>query len=541
MANHGLMTSSCILHRYMSILILVFYACGLYAQKNLDQQLNDILISKDVEACKKLLSQISQTDIIQMADSILFDYYYLAGWYALENGQTKESFNNLVKAKELCETKIGIEKYASVYFELIKALGENCEDTKKIDEALLWYEEGLVKALPYLNSKNETLISYIRAIRNNAANLFEKKGYPDMARYVRSEKPLNYEGSFDYACDLLNQSMSLNDENKGEEAIALLDKAYDIFRECGEDGKRMMQPLYRYYLLSYAYVGDTKQIEKLLKSKKRLMYRQGEDSYFVSDMGEVVAIFLLNHHDIKTAQKYYQYILEEYNKSNQSDANSVEHLGKNLQFFVRTYAQIDSLDQVRKSCVTKDYTWGVTSLQLANLMIKIQRYEDGNRISEEIYPVSSKFHEDPDNLHWFVLMNLADYNILRKNEPKAEQYLKEQLNWLDAHNFASNDVERGWVYNKLGIAYMNSGKYEECDKMLMTAEDIILSSYSKESLEYATILHNKGRLAQLRGNYEEAKKILTEAQRLQITISGKPLDKTEQYLNEVEHAIKVQL
>ena len=54
MVNHGLAMSSCILHRYMFILILVFYACGLYAQKSIAQRLNDVLVSKDVKACEKL-------------------------------------------------------------------------------------------------------------------------------------------------------------------------------------------------------------------------------------------------------------------------------------------------------------------------------------------------------------------------------------------------------------------------------------------------------------------------------------------------------
>ena len=527
--------------RYIACIMLPLCTLSLSAQRNTAKLLDDVLMSKDINAYKDFLEQITEEDVSQMTDTTRLKYYYIAGWYASEKNRVEESLNYLIKAKEFCETKIGIRHQALAYFEIIKAVGELYEEVNKNDEALLWYEEGLVKALPYFNSKNETLISYIRAIRGNAANLFEKQGASGMARYLRSEMSFDYEGSFDYACDLLDQAMTLNDEDKGHEAIALLDQAYDIFRKCGEKGQSMMQPLYRYYLFSYAYVGDTRRIDKLLKSKKRLMFQREEGSYLVSDVGEVVAIFLLNHYNVKTAQKYYQYILKEYDKSDQSEADAVEHLGKNLQYFAQVYAQIDSLEQVRQTCTTKDYEWGVTSLQLANLLIKIQRYEDGNRICEEIYPVSSQLRTDPYNLHWAVIMNLADYNLTKKNESAAERYLKEQQAWLDAHDFPSDDVERGWLYNKIGILYMNSGQYEASGKMLAKAEEIIPKAYSRESLEYATILHNKGRLTQLQGNYEEAKKILGEARRLQIALGGKPNEKTEQYLNEVEHAIQVQL
>lgn len=541
MVNHGLTMSSCILHRYMLVLILVFYACGLYAQKSIAQRLNDVLVSKEAKACKKLFPQITQADIAQMADSTLFDYYYLAAWYAIENGQPEESYDYLIKAKELCETKLGIQNNIFAYFEVIKAIGENREDAGKDNDALLWYEEGLVKALPYWNVKVEPLISYIKELRDNAASIYAAKGFSDMAQFLSGDKPLDYEGSFDNARDLLHKALSLNNESSANEAITLLDEAKTIFRQCGKEGVEMMQPLYRVYLLCYASMGNTKQIDKLLKSKKRLMFQDEDKSYLTSDMSEVIATFINVHHDIKTAEKYYRYIIENYDISDSNEVNAVKRLGKTMTFFVQTYNQIDSLEQVRTSYKEKGYEWGITSLRLANLLIRIQREDDGNKICEEIYPVSSQIKEGRDSLHWFVLMNLADYNVSRKNELTAERYLKEQLEWLDANSLAPDDTSRGWVYNKLGIIYMNVRKYKESHKALTVAEKIIVHCYSKESLEYATLLHNRGHLAQLEGMYDEAKELLSQAKGLQIKFSGKPLERTEKYLEEVEHAIKVRL
>lgn len=528
------------LRRYVVCIMLSLCTLPLSAQRSTAKLLDDVLMSKDINACKDLLKQITEEEISQMADSTLRDYYYLAAWNASEENRLEESIYYFVRIKDLCENKLGIQNNVFIYFEVIKAIGETYEDLGNNDEALLWYEEGLVKSLTYLKANDETLQSYFKEIRDNAADIFEQKGHSDMARYLRLEKPLDYKGSFDYAYDLLEQAISLNSESRGNEAIPLLDEAYDIFKNYGDDGKSMMQPLYREYLLSYANIGDTKQIDKLLKSRRNIMFLQDNGSYLTSDMGEVVAIFLLNHYNVKAAQKYYQYILKEYDPSNQDEANSVARLGKNLQYFAQVYTQIDSLEQVRQSCVSKDYAWGVTSLQLANLLIKIQRYEDGNRICEEIYPVSSQLREDPSNLHWTVLMNLADYCILQKDYSNAERYMNEQLAWIKNQNI-SNKSEEGWVYNKIGIIYMNNGRYDESKKQFDKAETLLLPLFGKESTAYATLLHNRGRLAQLQGFLEEAKALLTEAKRIQILVSGKAMERTIQYLNEVEHAIKVSL
>lgn len=528
------------LMRYVACIMLLVCTSPLCAQRNTAKLLNDVLMSKDINACKNLLRQITEEEIAQMPDSTLRDYYYLAAWNASEENHLEESIYYFVRIKDLCENKLGIQNNVFIYFEVIKTIGETYEDLGNTDEALLWYEEGLVKSLTFLKANDETLQSYFKGIRDNAADIFEQKGHPDMARYLRTAKPLDYKGSFDYACDLLDQAISLNSETRGNEAIPLLNEAYDIFKNYGDDGKVMMQPLYREYLFSYANIGDTKQINKLLKSKRDIMFLHENGSYLASDMGEVVAIFLLNHYDVKIAKKYYQYILKEYDKSNQEEANSVKQLGKNLNFFEQTYTQIDSLEQVRKSYAAKDYAWGITSLQLANLMIQIQRYEEGNRICDEIYPVSSQLREDPYNLHWAVLMNLADYCILQKDYPEAERYLNEQLTWLENQNI-SNNSEEGWIYNKMGIIYMNNGRYEDSKEQFDKAEALLLPLFGKESSEYATLLHNRGRLAQLQGFLEEAKALLTEAKRIQILVNGKAMERTIQYLNEVEQAIKVSL
>lgn len=520
--------------------IVLLCTINIYAQKNLHQRLSEIMISKNAKACKKIINEITDEEISQMKDSTLFYYHYLAAWNASETNQIEKTINHLTIAKEVCENKIGIHNEIYLYFEIIRTIGENYEDLGKEDEALLWYEEGILKGLPYANTNDKILNSYLGDIAGNAAYIYENKGYPEMARYISGNKPKDYIGSFEYACDLMSQATDLDNEGKSIDAINLLNEAKEIFIKNGDNGKDMLQPLYRRYLRCYATLGDISKIDKLLKNKNKIFY-DGKESYLVTDMSSIISTFLFTHHDIKSVNKYYNYLYQEYDITNANDKTIVYNIGKNVERYTELYNKIDSIEQSRSSFLSKKYEWGLTSLQLANLLIKVQRDDEGYMICKDVYTISSQLNEDPQNLHWYILKNLADYSNINKDYANAERYLKEQLKWLDTHNMESNTEEKGWVYNKLGIAYLNNGNYDESRDMFNKAENILIPIYSKKSHEYATILHNQGRLAQLCGELDKANRILTEAQQLQISLEGKANDKTVKYLEEVEQAIKVRL
>lgn len=531
----------CVAYRYIVFVISVCGAFSAFAQQNISQRIYYVLESHDIEECKILMQQIKESDITNMSDSTLFEYYYLAGWYSYQNKDIEKHIDYLVKAKEICETKLGISNNVFMYFEIIKALGEACEELDKDDEALLWYEEGLIKGLPYLETDDETLHSYFKDIRDYSADIYEEKGNMDIAKYLRNNKPLDYVGSFDYAIELHHKAVLLSTENKCSEAVKLLDEAESIFKRYGNEGKEMMQPLYRSYLLCYARMGDIKKIDALLRSKKQTMFYDDKESFLVSDMYGVISSFILIHYDVKTAEYYYQKLLKEVDKNNQKDLEQVEKIGDNIIFFKTTYALLDSLETIKASVPVLSYEWGLSSLKQSNLLIRIQRYDDANKICEQIYNMSVALKEDPQNLHWFVLQNLSDYYNQAKKPNKAEYYLKEQLSWLDSKKIPLDAEERGWIYNQLGIAYLNGKLYKEGTDMFTRAENILLPIYGQQSQEYATILHNRGRLAQLEGKLDEAKQYLEESVKIQIDVKGNVMDKTTQYLDEVNHAINVRL
>jgi tetratricopeptide (TPR) repeat protein len=255
-------------------------------------------------------------------------------------------------------------------------------------------------------------------------------------------------------------------------------------------------------------------------------------------MQEVISIFILNHYDVKTAEYYYQWLLKEVDSK---DLERVKTFGKSIDYFKKVYFQIDSLESVKAKIPLQSYEWGIISLQQANLLYDIRREDDANRIYEQVYEKSVTFNEDPQNMHLAVLMKLSNYYLNKKEWDKAERFLNEQLAWLDSQNVPSNAEERGWILNSLCIAYMYRQEYEAANEMLNKAELILLPIYGKQSDVFATILHNKGRIAQLEGKLDEAKQLLEEAIQIQIAVNGKAMDRTIQYLDEVKHAIEIRL
>ena len=323
--------------------------------------------------------------------------------------------------------------------------------------------------------------------------------------------------------------------------MKLLDEAERIFKNCGEDGKYLLQSVYFVYMLCYAQQGDKKHINTLISSKGDAMFYNDKESSLVSYMDEVIAIFTNVHHDIKTADYYYRKLQQMADAHNQDEMEELEKIGSRLRLLKNIYAQMDSLENVRTSLPMYSYEWGLTSLRKANLLIRIQRIDEGTKICEQIYDMSVNLRNDPEKLHWYVLRNLSNYCIVKQYYDRARKYLNEQLSWLDSQSVPFEYEERGWVYNKLGLVSLQENRLIEAKEMIAKAEKILVPIFGLQSDEYATLLHNKGRLAQLDGQLDEALLLFEEAAKIQTKLSGKVMDRTAQYLEEVKHAIEVRL
>ena len=68
------------LTRVAVLLPSVFCAFMAVAQTSLPERLNRVLETQDMEMGIKLYNEITEADLEQLPDSVLFDYHYLGGY-----------------------------------------------------------------------------------------------------------------------------------------------------------------------------------------------------------------------------------------------------------------------------------------------------------------------------------------------------------------------------------------------------------------------------------------------------------------------------
>ena len=135
-----------LLIRYALLIIMLFCSFYTYAQKDYSKEINEVLEKQDINAGKKLIKKIKPEDISLLADRNLTYYYYLKAFVEKENNDNEAAMKSLLIVQNLIETKVGIYNERFIYVEILNALGEISEDCGKVDDALLYYEEGRVKS-----------------------------------------------------------------------------------------------------------------------------------------------------------------------------------------------------------------------------------------------------------------------------------------------------------------------------------------------------------------------------------------------------------
>ena len=181
-----------LLIRYALLIIMLFCSFYTYAQKDYSKEINEVLEKQDINAGKKLIKKIKPEDISLLADRNLTYYYYLKAFVEKENNDNEAAMKSLLIVQNLIETKVGIYNERFIYVEILNALGEISEDCGKVDDALLYYEEGLVKSLAFWSMEDETMQDLLKSLRNNASVIFKKQGHDEMAHFLAMEKPLDY-------------------------------------------------------------------------------------------------------------------------------------------------------------------------------------------------------------------------------------------------------------------------------------------------------------------------------------------------------------
>ena len=90
------------------------------------------------------------------------------------------------------------------------------------------------------------------------------------------------------------------------------------------------------------------------------------------------------------------------------------------------------------------------------------------------------------------------------------------------------------ICNNLSVLQMKKDLLDEASKNNTIAERLFLKHYGRQSDNYATALHNKGRILMLQGKHKQALKYLLESKQLQMEINGSVYPNTDKYIQELE-------
>ena len=81
---------------------------------------------------------------------------------------------------------------------------------------------------------------------------------------------------------------------------------------------------------------------------------------------------------------------------------------------------------------------------------------------------------------------------------------------------------------------MKDNKLDEATRNNSISEILFLKHYGDRSDNYATVLHNKGRILMLQGKNKQALKYLQDSKKLQMEINGNVYPNTDRYIQELE-------
>lgn len=179
--------------------------------------------------------------------------------------------------------------------------------------------------------------------------------------------------------------------------------------------------------------------------------------------------------------------------------------------------------------------------KLANAYYLDKNKEMAKEVLEQIVTVSIRKRQSDSEQSRFIKMLIScaadvnDYITVLK-------YSKIRIDY-DKNKFGKQSKEYYASLNTEAIAYIKTNDHKRAHSILEICTPICITLFGKESEQYATLLHNKGRTAQLAGDLKSAKAYYEESlsvHSLAKTPASRTL-RTREYLGKVELSLKEQL
>lgn len=562
--------------------LCILCAVYLFAQQSVNDKIYDALNEgfSDMAKTKSIIETINESVVATLPDSSRFNYHYVCAMIASEEDDYEGTIRHLQEAKQLCETSMGIRKI--VYVEIMNALASAYEDKGDLDNALAIYQEGIVKNLSIRNS--EGVKQYFAFLNLGLASVYEKKGWhkevPEMWRnawdfwekedsvsglensvsdindvfplyaltayYIRRKEydkafEINKE-MYDYVLTLTNKTNPilcdilclkgaiLGGQGKHDEAVRIYKEGINIAKQNDVKGE-IKEQLYGNLICSLAEYETNQNIDVALSEFKTVCPRLYSGALFS------VSSILEKNKRYKDAIKYISQAI--YLVRGKEKEKCEWYLG----LYTHEYNNQQELEKLINTQIPSKNTseWFSYMEKLANAYYGDKNKEKAKDVLVQMVNESivNKCSESEKNRLIDMLVNCAadvdDYTTALKFSKELIEYAKKTFGEQSEEYYASLYIT--------AFCYIKANEYNHAKLILQLCVPLCITLFSKESAQYASVLHNCGRLAQLSGDLKAAKAYYNESLSIHSLVKT-PLSQTKrtrECLGEVELLLKEQL
>lgn len=558
------------LTRVAVLLPSVFCAFMAVAQNSLPERLNRVLETQDMEIGIKLYNEITEADLEQLPDSVLFDYHYLGGYINGEIPNHEKAIVHLLEAKRLCDTSLGT--HSGAYMEIMRGLGDEYIELGKYEDALAIYEEGITKSMYmrdvasrdfrnliigvqdccellgwfneipkhlsdawYFWYKDESpLVTYTYFPLWRLEQFYKRYGMYEKALSVSDQietfiKSKGGENHPELAEALYMKGNILIEMNRPDDGIKAFQKALEILNANGSDNSELFGlvagNLFMALISSERFEESNDVLTRIQNysiSNNILTYNNA-----LFSAANVVA-------DMRNYAKALTYnsILLDSNITDE-ERTVIENQRNSIIYNQEVVEGLPTLEKTFASLRLGQDDWFETGQKLSYGFYLLKDLDKNSTVLIKMYKAIDLNKSIGTDYYLWIISNLIGISLDKEEYQDAFRYANEKWKYISR----LSDVSETYRYNALNelvVAKMKSNALDGIDSDLDKIENFYRVQFGEMSSEYATYLHNRGRAYQLQNKLDEAKETLLRSITLQNKLKGKPLDRTVKYYMEVE-------
>lgn len=550
--------------------------CGLFAtaQTTIPERINYALETQDIDMGLKLYNEITEADLVNLPDSVLFDYHYLGGYINSEIPNHEKAIIHLSEAKRLCDTSLGT--HSGAYMEIMKGLGDEYIELGQYEDALDIFQEGITKSMYMRKIASHDfgnliigvqdcyeLLGWFNEIPNHlldAWSFWDKDEIPLVTytyyplwcleqfykRYGQYDNALSTsqhietfikskggETHPELANALYMKGNILVEMNRTNDGIKAYQEGLDILRKNGMDSSELFRLLSGNLLSALVAEKRFEECDDIIDSIQQYSIKTGSPEFYknalfsaankAANIGNYEKAIAYNNEllnlDITDEEKP---IIEDQRSTILYNQEAVEGLHE----FETMFTSL--------SCGSSD--WFEVGHKLSSAYYLLNYRDKNTAVLVKMYQAININKSVGSDYYLWVLNNLLGLSLETESYQETLRYAEEKQNYLSE----LSDVPDEYIYNAINdviVAKLKSQAIDSIDSDLERIEKYYRSRYGEISSRYAIYLHNRGRAYQLQNKLDEAKNTLLKSITIQNKVDGKPFEGTVKYYMEVEQQL----